>query len=100
MTFQPQPLRSHALYIFIQLVNFFIEPLAPRFWIVAAAQLFERFFNREFGRFSHADLADSSFRSARLRALAAKSALIRIKTTAGTIPAGEWSAILTDRAQS
>jgi hypothetical protein len=62
MTFQTQPLRSHALYIFIKFANFFIDLRALRFCLIAAAQLFERFFNGEFGRFGHADLT-SSYRS-------------------------------------
>jgi hypothetical protein len=82
MTFQPQPLRSHALYILIKFVNFFIEPHALRFWFVAAAQLFKRLLNREFGCFSHADLTSSFLTiSMQLRALPLKFALIKIKTT-------------------
>ena len=82
MTFQPQPLRSHALYILIKFVNFFIEPHALRFWFVAAAQLFKRLLYREFGCFSHADLT-SSFLTIlmQLRAPPAKFALIKIKAT-------------------
>ena len=66
MSFQPQPLRPHALYFLIKFVNFFIELLVLRFWIVAAAQLFKRLLNREFGCFSHVDLT-SSFLTIHLR---------------------------------
>ena len=67
MTFQPQPLRSHALYILIKFVDFFVEPRALRFRLVAAAQLFKRLLYREFGCFSHAD-PTSSFLTMELRA--------------------------------
>jgi hypothetical protein len=40
-------LRSHALYLFIKCVHFFLVPGVFRFWRVAAAQLFERFLNGE-----------------------------------------------------
>jgi hypothetical protein len=80
MTFQPQPLRSHALYILIKFVDFFVEPRALRFRLVAAAQLFKRLLYREFGCFSHAD-PTSSFLTMELRAPPLKFALIKIKPT-------------------
>jgi hypothetical protein len=80
MTFQPQPLRSHALYILIKFVDFFVEPRALRFRFVAAAQLFKRLLYREFGCFSHAD-PTSSFLTMELRAPPLKFALIKIKPT-------------------
>jgi hypothetical protein len=51
-----QSLRSHALHLFIDFVNFLIEPRIPRFRRIAAAQLFKRFLDGEFGGFSHGDL--------------------------------------------
>jgi hypothetical protein len=50
---EAQSLRSHALYLLIKCINFVIEPFVLRFRRIAAAQLFERFLNGEFGGFSH-----------------------------------------------
>jgi hypothetical protein len=50
---EAQSLRSHALHLFIKCVNFLIEPRVLRFRRLAAAQLFERFLNGEFGGFGH-----------------------------------------------
>jgi hypothetical protein len=50
---EAQSLRSHALHLFIKCVNFLIEPRVLRFRRIAAAQLFERFLNGEFGGFGH-----------------------------------------------
>jgi hypothetical protein len=59
MTFQPQPLRPHAPYVFIKFVDFFVQLIVFRFQFVVAAQLSERFLNGEFGCFGHADLIGS-----------------------------------------
>ena len=50
---EAQSLRSHTLYLLIKCVNFVIKPRVLRFRRIAAAQLFERFLNGEFGCFSH-----------------------------------------------
>jgi hypothetical protein len=50
---EAQPLRFHALYLFIKCVNFLIDPRVFRFWRIAAAKLFERFLNGEFADFGH-----------------------------------------------
>jgi hypothetical protein len=50
---EAQSLRSHALHLFIKCVNFLIEPRVLRFRRIAAAQLFERLLNGEFGGFGH-----------------------------------------------
>jgi len=50
---EAQSLRSHTLYLLIKCVNFLIKPRVLRSRRIAAAQLFERFLNGEFGCFSH-----------------------------------------------
>src|SRR5712672_4838427 len=50
---EAQSLRSHTLYLLIKCANFLIKPRVLRFRRIAAAQLFERFLNGEFGGFSH-----------------------------------------------
>jgi hypothetical protein len=50
---EAQSLRSHTLYLLIKGVNFLIKPRVLRSRRIAAAQLFERFLNGEFGCFSH-----------------------------------------------
>jgi hypothetical protein len=50
---EAQSLRSHAFNLFIKCVNFLIEPRVLRFRRIAAAQLFERLLNGEFGGFGH-----------------------------------------------
>jgi hypothetical protein len=56
MLLEAQSLRSPALYLLLNCVNFLIEPHICRFRPVIAAQLFERFPNGEFGGFSHSDI--------------------------------------------
>jgi hypothetical protein len=53
VSIEAESLRSHALYFFIECINFFVEPSVFRFLRVAPAQFFERFLNRKFGDFSH-----------------------------------------------
>jgi hypothetical protein len=50
---EAQSLRSHTLYLLIKCVNFLIKPRVLRSRRIAAAQLFERFLNGQFGCFSH-----------------------------------------------
>jgi hypothetical protein len=50
---EAQSLRSHTLYLLIKCINFLIKPRVLRSRRIAAAQLFERFLNGEFGCFSH-----------------------------------------------
>jgi hypothetical protein len=53
VSFKAQSLRSHALYLLIECVSFVLELIVFRFWIIATAQLFERFLNGESGDFGH-----------------------------------------------
>jgi hypothetical protein len=53
---KPQSLRSHSLCLFIKSGNLLVELLVFRFRWIAATQLSERFFNREFRCFSHGAL--------------------------------------------
>jgi hypothetical protein len=45
--------RSHALYPFVEGLNFFIELSTPRLPCIAAAHFFERFLNRQLVDFHH-----------------------------------------------
>ena len=47
------PCRSQVLYLFVQRVDFAIEPRPLRFWRIGAAQLIEGLANGEFVYFSH-----------------------------------------------
>jgi hypothetical protein len=64
---EAQSLRSHAFNLFIKRVNFLIEPRVLRFRRIAAAQLFERLLNGEFGGFGHGHPGSLIKLKARLR---------------------------------
>ena len=51
--FETQPLRSHALYLFVERAHLLVVPLVFRFGPIALAQLLQRFLDREFGGVSH-----------------------------------------------
>ena len=53
VSFETQPLRSHAFYFFIQRVDLLIVLFVLRFHLIALAQFPKRFLDREFGGVSH-----------------------------------------------
>jgi hypothetical protein len=53
VSFEAQPLLSHAFYFFVEGLHFLIVLLVLRFRLVALAQLLKRFLDREFGGLSH-----------------------------------------------